>query len=122
MDNLQIFNYREIPVRTLLLDGEPWWVLGDVCRVLDLGSPHKVADRLDPDEKGRNTIPTPGGNQNMAVINEPGLYKVILQSRKPEAREFSRWGDTRGSSRYSQDWTLWRSRAGRGNHRGPGQS
>ena len=91
MDNLQIFNYREIPVRTLLLDGEPWWVLGDVCRVLDLGSPHKVADRLDPDEKGRNTIPTPGGNQNMAVINEPGLYKVILQSRKPEAREFSRW-------------------------------
>ena len=36
MDNLQIFNYREIPVRTLLLDGEPWWVLGDVCRVLDL--------------------------------------------------------------------------------------
>ena len=91
MDNLQIFNYGEIPVRTLLLDGEPWWVLGDVCRVLDLGSPHKVADRLDPDEKGRNTIPTPGGNQNMAVINEPGLYKVILQSRKPEAREFSRW-------------------------------
>ena len=91
MDNLQIFNYREIPVRTLLLDGEPWWVLGDVCRVLDLGSPHKVADRLDPDEKGRNTIPTPGGNQNMAVINEPGFYKVILQSRKPEAREFSRW-------------------------------
>ena len=91
MDNLQIFNYGEIPVRTVLLDGEPWWVLGDVCRVLDLGSPHKVADRLDPDEKGRNTIPTPGGNQNMAVINEPGLYKVILQSRKPEAREFSRW-------------------------------
>ena len=91
MDNLQIFNYREIPVRTLLLDGEPWWVLGDVCRVLDLGSPHKVADRLDPDEKGRNTIPTPGGNQNMAVINEPGLYKVILQSRKPEAKAFTRW-------------------------------
>lgn len=91
MDNLQIFNYGEIPVRTVLLDGEPWWVLADVCRVLDLGSPHKVADRLDPDEKGRNTIPTPGGNQNMAVINEPGLYKVILQSRKPEAREFSRW-------------------------------
>ena len=91
MDNLQIFNYGEIPVRTLLLDGEPWWVLGDVCRVLDLGSPHKVADRLDPDEKGRNTIPTPGGNQNMAVINEPGLYKVILQSRKPEAKAFTRW-------------------------------
>lgn len=91
MNELQVFNYGDFPVRTVLKDGDPWWVLGDVCRVLDLGSPHKVAERLDPDEKGRNLIPTPGGNQNMAIISEPGLYKVILQSRKPEAKDFSRW-------------------------------
>lgn len=91
MNELQIFKYGEVPVRTTAKDGEPWWVLADVCRVLDLGSPHKVAERLDPDEKGRNLIPTPGGNQNMTIINESGLYKVILRSDKPEAKKFTRW-------------------------------
>ena len=91
MDNLQIFNYREIPVRTLLLDGEPWWVLADVCRVLGIKNSRDVVNRLDPDEKGVGQIDTPGGNQNMTIINESGLYKVILRSDKPEAREFSRW-------------------------------
>lgn len=91
MDNLQIFNYGEIPVRTVLLDGEPWWVLADVCRVLGIKNSRDVVNRLDPDEKGVGQIDTPGGNQNMTIINESGLYKVILRSDKPEAREFSRW-------------------------------
>ena len=91
MNKMQIFNYREIPVRTILQNDEPWWVLADVCQVLSLGSPHKVANRLDLDEKGRNQIPTPGGNQEMTIINESGLYKVILRSDKPEAKKFTRW-------------------------------
>jgi prophage antirepressor-like protein len=87
---LQIFEFRGVQVRLVLADGEPKWVLRDVCDVLDLGSPHKVAERLDEDEKGRSLIPTPGGMQEMAVVNESGLYNVIIRSDKPEAKEFKR--------------------------------
>lgn len=91
MNELQVFNYGDIPVRAVMLDNEPWWVLADVCQALSLGSPHKVANRLDLDEKDRNQIPTPGGNQEMTIINESCLYKVILRSNKPEAKRFTRW-------------------------------
>ena len=50
-NTMQIFNYGEYPVRTVLQDGEPWWILADVCRVLDLSNPRAVADRLDEDER-----------------------------------------------------------------------
>ena len=91
MSNLHVFNYNGNEVRTIQKDGEPWWVLKDVCEVLGLSSPHKVFDRLDEDEKGRNQIPTPGGEQEMTVINESGLYNVILRSDKPEAKPFRKW-------------------------------
>lgn len=91
MNELQIFNYNGSEVRTIQKDGEPWWVLKDVCEVLGLSSPHKVFDRLDEDEKGRNQIPTPGGEQEMTVVNESGLYNVILRSDKPEAKPFRKW-------------------------------
>lgn len=91
MNELQIFNYGEIPVRTVLMGGEPWWVLADVCRVLGIKNSRDVVNRLDPDEKGVGQIDTPGGNQNMTIINESGLYKVILRSDKPEAKAFTRW-------------------------------
>lgn len=86
MNGLQVFKYNDIDLRTVEKEDGLWWVLADVCRVLDLGSPHKVAERLDTDERGRNQIPTPGGNQEMTIINEPGLYNVILRSDKPEAK------------------------------------
>ncbi len=88
---LQTFNYGEIPVRTVLMGGEPWWVLADVCRVLSITNHKNVAARLDEDEKGVHLMDTPGGNQNMTIINESGLYKVILRSDKPEAKAFTRW-------------------------------
>jgi len=91
VNELVIFDYKDNEVRTVQRDGEPWFVLKDVCQVLDLGSPHKVAERLDDDEKGRNLIPTPGGPQEMTVINESGLYAVILRSDKAEARPFRKW-------------------------------
>ena len=91
MVGLKIFTYNGNKVRTVQKDGEPWWVLKDVCEILGLGSPHKVFERLDEDEKGRNLIPTLGGGQEMTVINESGLYNVILRSDKPEAKPFRKW-------------------------------
>lgn len=92
MENaLKVFSYGETPVRVIDLEGEPWWVLADVCRVLSIERPDSAARRLDADEKGTHLMSTPGGPQNMTVINEPGLYSVILRSDKPKARDFKRW-------------------------------
>ena len=91
MNDLQIFKYQDSEVRTVELNGEPWFVLKDVCGVLGLGTVSKVADRLDADEKGMNQIHTPGGMQDVTVINESGLYALVLRSRKPEAEKFSDW-------------------------------
>ena len=77
--------------RTLTIDGEPWFVAADVCKALELGNPSMTVERLDADEKGISSIDTLGGKQRMAIINEPGLYSVILCSRKPEAKAFKRW-------------------------------
>ena len=91
MNELTIFNYGETPIRTIQNETGVWWVLTDVCKVLDLSTPGKVANRLDDDEKGMNQILTRGGMQNVTTINEPGLYSVILRSDKPEAKNFKRW-------------------------------
>ena len=87
----QLWYRQDIGIRMIVRNGEPWWVLADVCKALELRSPHKVADRLDEDEKGRTFIPTLGGEQEVTIINEPGLYTAILRSNKPEAKTFSRW-------------------------------
>ena len=78
-------------IRTLTIDDEPWFVAADVCKALELGNPSMTVERLDADEKGISSIDTLGGKQRMAIINEPGLYSVILRSRKPEAKAFKRW-------------------------------
>jgi prophage antirepressor-like protein len=91
VNNLIPFKFEELPVRIADRNGDPWWVLADVCHPLELGSPHKVAERLDDDEKGRITIPTLGGPQEMVIISEPGLYKLIATSRKAAAKRFDRW-------------------------------
>lgn len=91
-NEIQIFNYNSNEVRTVQQNGEPWFVLSDICKVLGLGSPHKVADRIDGDE--RNQIPvidSLGRAQETTVISESGLYAVILRSDKPEAKPFRKW-------------------------------
>lgn len=90
-EGLSVLDYKGNNVRMQMIDSEPWWVLADVCRVLELSTPAKVADRLSDDEKGMSQIHTLGGMQNMTIINEPGLYNVILRSDKPEAKDFKRW-------------------------------
>lgn len=75
----------------LVRNGELWFVLADVCQALQLVNPAKTAERLDADEKGITTSETPGGPQEMLIVSEPGLYKLIATSRKPVAVRFDRW-------------------------------
>ena len=90
--NLIPLNYESKEIRLVQDEnGEPWWVARDVCQILGLEDTHKAVERLDEDEKGRKTIPTPGGNQVMWIVNEPGLYSIIIRSNKPEAKQFKRW-------------------------------
>lgn len=79
-------------VRTLLIDGEPWFVAADVCRALEIGNSRMALTRLDADEKNTVTLNDgKRGNPNAAIVNESGLYSLVLGSRKPEAKAFKRW-------------------------------
>ena len=78
-------------VRTVMRDGEPWFVAADVCRSLEIGNPAMAMGRLEEDEKGISSIDTLGGKQNLTIVNEAGLYALVLGSRKPEAKAFKRW-------------------------------
>jgi len=71
--------------------GDPWFIHADACAVLSLANPRQVASRLDDDEKGVLTVDTLGGPQEMTVINESGLWSLVLTSRKPEAKRFKKW-------------------------------
>lgn len=72
-------------------DGEPWVFLIDVCRIVGIKNSRDAAARLDEDEKGVVTTDTLGGPQVFAIVNESGLYSLILTSRKPEAKRFKKW-------------------------------
>ena len=91
MSDLKIFNFKDLQVRTVLVENDPWFVAKDVCDVLDLSNSRMAMERLDEDEKGVSPIDTRGGRQTMQTVNEYGLYSLILGSRKPEAKEFKRW-------------------------------
>lgn len=91
MNELQIFTYNGNEVRTIQKDGEPWWVLKDVCEVLGLSDTAKTAERLDVDELSRVKLVSGGQAREMLCVNESGLYNVILRSDKPEAKPFRKW-------------------------------
>lgn len=91
MSNIIPFSYGENAVRVVMKDNEPWWVLKDVCDSLGLSDTSKVAERLDDDELTRTIIVSGGQNREMYAVNESGVYSVIFQSRKPEAKIFKRW-------------------------------
>ena len=92
MNEIQIFHsYQFGQVRTVIKDDQPWFVASDVCKALELDKTWNALQRLDADEKGTTSISTPGGKQDMSIINEPGLYALVLGSRKPEAHAFKRW-------------------------------
>nr|DAL49607.1 MAG TPA_asm: KilAC domain protein [Caudoviricetes sp.] len=95
MNELTVFNNEEFgEIRTMTIEGEPWFMAADVCRALDIGNSSQAISRLDEDEKMITLISNEGnrrGNPNMTVVNEPGLYTLILSSRKPETKVFKRW-------------------------------
>lgn len=92
MANIQVFEYQNSKVRTVDMDGEAWFVLKDVCGVLDIADHKVVARRLDEDEVCQTPLTdSMGRQQSTTIINESGLYHVILRSDKPEATPFRRW-------------------------------
>lgn len=91
MNDIQTFDNPEFGIVRVVggEDGEPWFVAKDVLDVLDLDK--TALRKLDEDEKGVDSIHTPGGEQQMTVVTEPGFYKLVMRSRKPEAKAFQRW-------------------------------
>ena len=97
MKEIRAFNSDQFgEVRTVTIDDEPWFVAADVCRALEIGNSRMATDRLDDDEKAAVSLTDTSSNgvtqqREMTVINEPGLYSLVLGSRKPEAKAFKRW-------------------------------
>ena len=82
---------EDYEIRVITRGGDPWFVLGDVCRVLGLAHPATTARKLRECERGVHPMHTPGGVQDVTVISEHGLYRLVLRSDKPEAVEFQDW-------------------------------
>ncbi len=106
MNELQIFNYNDQEIRTIEKDGVVWWVLKDVCLTFGETNYRRVSGRLDDEEKGVSQINTPGGMQDMVVVNEAGLYSALfamqpekargvsdeyIENRRGQLRQFKRW-------------------------------
>lgn len=87
----KVFNYENIQVRTVIENGEVWFVGKDVCDVLEISNYRKALQRLEEDERVSLLVHTLGGKQKMVALNEPGLYRLIFTSNKPEAEKFKRW-------------------------------
>lgn len=92
-NNIQIFENSEFgKVRTLEIDNEPWFVGKDVAEILGYSQPSvAIFKRVDSDDKGVSKMETPGGEQSVVIINESGLYSLILSSKIPTAKRFKRW-------------------------------
>lgn len=91
MNNMKIFNYEKDNVRTIVRDGEPWFVLKDICNILGLNDTSKIAERLDEDELTRIKLMSSGQTREMFIVNESGMYAIILRSNKPNAKPFRKW-------------------------------
>lgn len=93
MDEIQIFKNEEFgEIRTVTIDGEPWMVGKDVAEILGYAEPRSaVSKKVDMEDKGVAKMETPSGTQEMTVINESGLYSLVLSSKLPNAKKFKRW-------------------------------
>jgi anti-repressor protein len=91
MSDIQSFDFNGSSLRVIDQDGEPWFVAKDVCDVLNHSNPRMAVSSLDEDEKDVNKVYTLGGEQSVIIINESGLYSLVLRSNKPEAKAFKKW-------------------------------
>jgi len=85
------FQFGSTEVRTVDRDGQIWFVAGDVAKAIGYADAVQMTRVLDEDEKGLHTMQTLGGNQQVTILSESGLYHALLKSRKPQARPFRRW-------------------------------
>jgi len=89
---IQVFRFQSTDIRTISLDGEPWFVASDVCVCLELGNATMALSRIDQDDiSSTEVVDSIGRRQMVRIVNEAGLYELILGSRKSEARAFKRW-------------------------------
>lgn len=93
MNNIKIFENPEFgKVRTIVIDDEPWFVGKDVAEILGYSQPSvAISKKVDDDDKGISKMETPGGEQNTIIVNESGLYSLILSSKLPTAKKFKHW-------------------------------
>ena len=93
MSNLAVFDNREFGQIRALVDsqGAPAFVAKDVCLALGISKYRDAVSTIDDDERGSVLVDTPGGKQQMTTVTEPGFYKLVMRSRKPEAKAFQRW-------------------------------
>ena len=86
------FLYEDIPVRMINEDGELWFYVNDLCKSLNIKNPHDTLTRIDEDDLGKTeVIDRLGRKQDINIVNESGMYAIVLQSNKPEAKKFKRW-------------------------------
>ena len=90
-NEIKIFNFNQNQVRTILRDGEPWFVAKDIADALEYRDAPNAIRTLDEDELRTHIMSTNKGDRELAIINESGLYSLVLKSRKPEAKIFKRW-------------------------------
>ncbi|MEH7342718.1 phage antirepressor [Bacillus sp. JJ1532] len=92
MNQLQkVFDFNGQDLRMVIQTDEPWFVAKDVCNILQISNSRDAIARLEPDEKGVAITDTPGGKQQLSIVNESGLYELIFASRKLEAKMFKKW-------------------------------
>lgn len=92
MNKLQVFNFNENQIRTLLINNEPYFIGKDVANILGYSNTRKaINDHVDEEDKGVTKCDTLGGKQDLIVINESGLYSLILSSKLATAKKFKRW-------------------------------
>jgi anti-repressor protein len=92
MTDLMNLDFRGSAVRVVMIEGEPWWVVNDVCAVLGIIAPRKAAERIDEDDvRQAHVTDAQGRDQATNVLNESGLYELIFRSEKPAAKDFRRW-------------------------------
>lgn len=91
MSEVSIVKFNTNAIRIVMKDDDPWFVAADVCVALDIRNYRDAVSTLDADEKGVGITDTLGGQQKVTIINESGLYALILRSRKPVAKKFRKW-------------------------------
>jgi anti-repressor protein len=90
-NSIQIFNFESTQVRTIIRDGEPWFVASDICRILEISNNTDALKRIDEDDRTLVLIEGASNGLPVNAVNESGLYALILGSRKPDAKRFKKW-------------------------------